>query len=231
MVVSTNSPNPSRTKATGSSNAQNARQTRPRRVFTPISMTYTALFPHYYPNTKCDYHAGVVGHPRERCWALKHKVQDLIEGGWLNFKETGPSVNMNPLPPHGGPSVNTLSHEPIRQETLEQRMPQIAVIEQTKTSFLKLLTIYYDLLQTPLTISIPTQPTYRNNHAVPWRYDPVTVAASKMPREKSLVKEITNIVEVEVSLGVVAVIPRRSYEGGRLTPLEQRIRRLGTPRL
>ncbi|RDX87773.1 hypothetical protein CR513_30708, partial [Mucuna pruriens] len=96
------------------------------------------------------------------------------------------------MPPHGGPSVNTLSHEPIGQETLEQGMSQIV------TPFLKPLTIYYDPIQmphTPLTINVPAQPTYRDNHAVPWRYDLVIVAASEVPGEKSLVKEITNIVE------------------------------------
>ncbi|RDX79703.1 hypothetical protein CR513_39844, partial [Mucuna pruriens] len=63
-------------------------------------MTYTALFPQllqkrmiivvpmkpmeppysrsYDPNAKCDYHARAVGHSTERCWALKHMVQDLI---------------------------------------------------------------------------------------------------------------------------------------------------------
>ncbi|RDY13373.1 hypothetical protein CR513_01721, partial [Mucuna pruriens] len=95
-------------------------------------------------------------------------MQDLIEGGWLNFKETEPSVSMNPLPPHGGPSVNVLSHEPIGQEAPEQGTPQIAVIEQTEVPFLKLLTIYYDPVQTPwtpLTISVLAQSTYHDNHA------------------------------------------------------------------
>ncbi|RDX92197.1 hypothetical protein CR513_25710, partial [Mucuna pruriens] len=37
----------------------------------------------YDLNTKCDYHGGVIGHSTKRCWGLKHKVQDLIDGGWL----------------------------------------------------------------------------------------------------------------------------------------------------
>ncbi|RDY07813.1 hypothetical protein CR513_08021, partial [Mucuna pruriens] len=42
---------------------------------------------------------------------LKHKVQDLIEGKWLSFKENGPNVSNNPLLTHRGPSINALSHE------------------------------------------------------------------------------------------------------------------------
>ncbi|RDY11708.1 hypothetical protein CR513_03590, partial [Mucuna pruriens] len=54
----------------------------------------------YNLNAKCDYHVGVVGHSTKRCWALKHKVQDLIDIGWLHFKEDGPNINNNPLQEH-----------------------------------------------------------------------------------------------------------------------------------
>ncbi|RDX68158.1 hypothetical protein CR513_52887, partial [Mucuna pruriens] len=98
------------------------------RVFAPIPMTYTTLFPlllqrnmitvlllkpleppypkSYELNAKCNYHVGVVGHSTEKCWGFKHKVQDLIDGGWLSFKENEPNVNNNPHPPHGGQSIN-----------------------------------------------------------------------------------------------------------------------------
>ncbi|RDX97072.1 hypothetical protein CR513_20199, partial [Mucuna pruriens] len=89
MIVSTNPPNPSRVEAASPPNAHNARPARLRRIFTPIPMTYTTLFPqllqkymitmvlvkpmeppyprNYDPNAKCDYHAGVVGHSTENC--------------------------------------------------------------------------------------------------------------------------------------------------------------------
>ncbi|RDX74241.1 hypothetical protein CR513_46040, partial [Mucuna pruriens] len=54
---------------------------------------------------------GVIGHPMEKCWDLKHKVQDPIDGGWLEFQEHEPNVNNNPLLVHGSPSINTISHE------------------------------------------------------------------------------------------------------------------------
>jgi len=60
----------------------------------------------YDPNARCDYHAGVVGHSIENCWALKYKVQELINAKWLSFKEGSPSVGNNPLPGHGNTLVN-----------------------------------------------------------------------------------------------------------------------------
>ncbi|RDX76372.1 hypothetical protein CR513_43639, partial [Mucuna pruriens] len=54
----------------------------------------------YDPNAKCDYHAGV----------------DLVDGGWLGFKENQSNVNNNPFSPHEGQSINALSHESSGQE-------------------------------------------------------------------------------------------------------------------
>ncbi len=94
---------------------------RPREVFTPISMTYTELYPKlierqfirpiptkpfkppyprwYDPNITCPYHDGVPGHGLENCMALKRIVQQLIESKWLDFSDE-PNVTHNPLPPH-----------------------------------------------------------------------------------------------------------------------------------
>ncbi|RDX73480.1 hypothetical protein CR513_46914, partial [Mucuna pruriens] len=76
---------------------------RSPRMLTLIPMTYTELLPQlleqklvevvplqplvpphprsYGPNAKCDYHGGAVGHATKRCWSLKHRVQDLLDGG------------------------------------------------------------------------------------------------------------------------------------------------------
>ncbi|RDY12611.1 hypothetical protein CR513_02559, partial [Mucuna pruriens] len=141
-------------KRENSSNTTNNRSDGRNRVFTPIHMTYTALFPKllqknliavlplkpleppyprsYDPNTKCDYHAGAVGHSTERCWSFKHKVQDLIEAGWLGFEENEPN-------------------EPV--------------------------IIRYDLIHqpaTPLIIQVPARPAYKDDHTVPWQYDSYT---------------------------------------------------------
>ncbi|RDX98906.1 hypothetical protein CR513_18121, partial [Mucuna pruriens] len=106
---------------------------KPHRVLAPIPMTYIELLPllleqklvevvplkpleppyprSYDPNAKCDYHGGAIRHTTERCWSLKHKVQDLLNGGLLGFEDKGPNVHSNPLPTHGGMVINAISHE------------------------------------------------------------------------------------------------------------------------
>ncbi|KAH1198811.1 hypothetical protein GmHk_18G052312 [Glycine max] len=41
----------------------------------------------YNSNATCAYHGGVPGHSIEHCMTLKHKVQSLIDAGWLKFEE------------------------------------------------------------------------------------------------------------------------------------------------
>jgi len=41
----------------------------------------------YNPNVTCAYHGGVSRHSIEHCMTLKHKVQSLIDAGWLKFEE------------------------------------------------------------------------------------------------------------------------------------------------
>ncbi|RDX72858.1 hypothetical protein CR513_47602, partial [Mucuna pruriens] len=105
---------------------------RSHRVLTPIPMNYTKLFPllleqklievvplkpleplyprSYDPNARCDYHGGAIGHVAERCWSLKHKVQDLLDNGLLGFKDKGPNMHNNPFPAHSTTIVNVISH-------------------------------------------------------------------------------------------------------------------------
>ncbi|KAL5123054.1 hypothetical protein HKD37_02G003726 [Glycine soja] len=77
--------------------------------FTPISVSYANLLPYllnnamvaiiptkipqppfsqgYNSNATCAYHEGVTGHSIAHCMTLKHKVQSLIDAGWLKFEE------------------------------------------------------------------------------------------------------------------------------------------------
>ncbi|KAF1888217.1 hypothetical protein Lal_00046866 [Lupinus albus] len=43
----------------------------------------------------------IIGHFTETCRALKHRIQDLIDSKWLEFKDTVPTITGNPLPNHG----------------------------------------------------------------------------------------------------------------------------------
>ncbi|XP_050895830.1 uncharacterized protein LOC127102504 [Lathyrus oleraceus] len=113
-------------------NAQNQNRRQGERVtFNPIPMSYTELYPSllqkglvvprpmgpppdrlppwYNPNAYCPFHEkGAPGHDLEGCYALKHRVRELIESKILSFKDMGPNVKNNPLPPHGDPAVNAI---------------------------------------------------------------------------------------------------------------------------
>ncbi|XP_071913977.1 uncharacterized protein [Coffea arabica] len=58
----------------------------------------------YDPHAICAYHSGSPGHTTGNCWALKHKIQDMIDSGDILLRkkgEQGPNVSKNPLPEHG----------------------------------------------------------------------------------------------------------------------------------
>ncbi|XP_027912207.1 uncharacterized protein LOC114171269 [Vigna unguiculata] len=101
--------------------------------FTPIPVTYTELLPDLlrnalvaicpmkpleppYPkyfdvNATCDYHGGAIGHSTEKCLSYKHKVQALIDSGWLKFQENKPNIKTNPLSGHDNASINAIDLE------------------------------------------------------------------------------------------------------------------------
>ena len=45
--------------------------------------------PIYDPNKRCAYHSASSGHDTNECWALKNKIQDLIDEGALEFTQDG----------------------------------------------------------------------------------------------------------------------------------------------
>jgi len=101
--------------------------------FSPILMSYTEFLPtllynslvtilpmksvqppypkNYDANTKRDYHDGAIAHSTERCFALKHKVQALIDVGWINFQEDKPNVEAKPLAVHASSSTNVVMED------------------------------------------------------------------------------------------------------------------------
>ncbi|XP_050897204.1 uncharacterized protein LOC127104025 [Lathyrus oleraceus] len=117
-------------------NAQNQnRRQGDRETFNPIPMSYTELYPSllqkglvvprpmgpppdclppwYNPNAHCPFHEGAPGHDLEGCYALKHRVRELIDNKILYFKDMGPNMKNNPLPPHGDPAVNAIEDASI----------------------------------------------------------------------------------------------------------------------
>ncbi|KAF1855177.1 hypothetical protein Lal_00032280 [Lupinus albus] len=125
-------PNNYQTRPYQNFNRNQPRPFQPQRTFDPIPVTYAELFAHlqterilapiagqtpnttapwYDPNANCDYHSGIIRHSTETCRALKHRIQDLIDSKWLEFKDTVPTITVNPLPNHGNQGINVLEQD------------------------------------------------------------------------------------------------------------------------
>ncbi|RDX91180.1 hypothetical protein CR513_26874, partial [Mucuna pruriens] len=212
---------PSQAEVANTPEAPSPRLVRQRTGFTPIPLPYSTLFPlllkrgmiailplkpleppyprSYDPSAKCDYHSGAVGHSTERCWSFKHKVQDLIEAGWLGFEGNKPNIGTNPLPAHEGQTINILSHKvlaPDQGKETVQTVGKVAAIGQEWARPFQPLIIQCDPIRSaPLIIAAPPMPAYKNNHVVPWHYDPILEELSKEQADDPPPEEITNIAE------------------------------------
>ena len=105
-------------------NQGSSKQKRPKRTFTPLGMTPEQAFDRlskqglvvpigptpdpspddrhrgWNPNAYCKYHQGN-GHTTSDCWALRHKLQDMVEDGRLPIPPGAkPSTQANPLAIH-----------------------------------------------------------------------------------------------------------------------------------
>ena len=101
-----------------------ARVERPVHQFTRINMTPAQVLPHllklnlaslkeapknpntsspyYHSNAKCAYHSDSLGHDTNNCWALKNKIQDLIDAKEVEFDAPEkPNVISASMPKHG----------------------------------------------------------------------------------------------------------------------------------
>lgn len=55
----------------------------------------------YDPNARCEFHMGGIGHWTNRCFNLRHRIQDLIDAGLLRFEKDESKVNQNASPVKG----------------------------------------------------------------------------------------------------------------------------------
>ncbi|KAK4726780.1 hypothetical protein R3W88_031697 [Solanum pinnatisectum] len=131
------------------------------RIFTPLVESRTKLFERlnaagyihpvgpkpvdtnskfYRPDQRCAYHSNNVGHDTEDCINLKHKIQDLIDQKVVSLQTVEPNVNSNPLPNHGGVSINMIETDddgfvtkaivPIAPDNLERAMASLSIKEK-----------------------------------------------------------------------------------------------------
>ncbi|XP_050877425.1 uncharacterized protein LOC127081187 [Lathyrus oleraceus] len=85
------------------------------------------------PNATCAFHAGYIGHSTEDCWALKKRIQELIDQEILSFSKEKPNVKTNPLPNHGGATVNVVIEEEDTESILraeEVKTPMSVVLQR-----------------------------------------------------------------------------------------------------
>ncbi|XP_058726036.1 uncharacterized protein LOC131597348 [Vicia villosa] len=82
--------------------------------------------PRFNPNERCEYHANSPRHTLEKCWAFRHKVQDLIESGAIAFDK--PNLKTNPMPHHDG-TVNAIEVV-TEQELVQQRSSPIDALKR-----------------------------------------------------------------------------------------------------
>ena len=86
----------------------------PKRPFTKINISLAQALQHMLkaglvtlreppqnPNARCAYHSDSLGHDTSNCWALKNKIQDMIDSKEIEFDppET-PNVITTPMSNH-----------------------------------------------------------------------------------------------------------------------------------
>ena len=64
--------------------------------------------PKYNPNAKCVYHSNSPGHEMDQCWALKNKIQDLIDNKTIEFDPTTTPNVITALMLNHGKGVNAI---------------------------------------------------------------------------------------------------------------------------
>ena len=75
--------------------------------------------PHYHPNARCAYHFENPGHDTNNCWALKNKIQDLIDAKEVEFEgPKKPNVISAPMPKHGH-NANAIEEDSEEDGSLE----------------------------------------------------------------------------------------------------------------
>ena len=63
-------------------------------------------------SVSCEYCSGAPGHDTEKCWKLKHVVQNLIDTNKIEVQTLeAPNINQNPLPAHLETHMIELVHE------------------------------------------------------------------------------------------------------------------------
>ena len=91
----------------------------------------------YDPQVICAYHSGSSGHSTGNCWALKYKIQDMIDAGDIVLRkrgESGSNVSKNPHPEHKY-IVGVIATDEEFEEPAKYIMEESGVIGIVEKSF------------------------------------------------------------------------------------------------
>ncbi|XP_019253961.1 PREDICTED: uncharacterized protein LOC109232660 [Nicotiana attenuata] len=181
-------------------NTPGLRPNRPARNFTPLGEPLSVVFerlqasgllypvegripnplPRSFDPTKtCAYHSGVKGHSTDRCYALKHKVEDLIEAKQIKIRQPAPNVNNNPLPNHNEASVNMIGVDEEDDDPARFIVPVRSMEDHTFVAFTSPMMMIrgftpieiLGVASTPVEVlQAPIQLPVVDTRVVPWNY-------------------------------------------------------------
>ena len=84
--------------------------------------------PLYNPNARCAYHSDNPGHDTNNCWALKSKLEDLIDAQEIEFEAPEkPNVMTAPMPNHG---VNVVDDD-VFVSSVEDISTPLMIVKKT----------------------------------------------------------------------------------------------------
>ena len=169
------------------SRSNQPRVERPVRQFTRINMTLSQILPHllksnlatlkeapknpntlspqYHPNAHCAYHSEILSHDTNNCWALKNKIQDLIDAKEIEFDAPEkPNVISAPMPRHGH-NTNAIE-EDLFVTTVDELMTPLPTI---KMNLLKAGVFPGCNKACHLCLSSPTNCPFERRHLAPDR--------------------------------------------------------------
>ncbi|XP_050878486.1 uncharacterized protein LOC127082296 [Lathyrus oleraceus] len=144
------------------------------------------LPPWYNPNAHCPFHEGAPEHDLEGCYALKLTVRELIDSKIFSFRDMGPNVENNPIPPHGDPKVNAIEDasdggmvekvDDVKTPlaAFHARLLEVGLIDACHDNCEERLVPANSHLS-PVEICMPTPFSYESTKVVPWRYEVIVV--------------------------------------------------------
>ncbi|XP_050889361.1 uncharacterized protein LOC127094585 [Lathyrus oleraceus] len=132
-------------------------------------------------NASCAFRAGYIGHSTEDSWALKKRIQELIDQEILSFSEENPNVKTDPLQNHGGSVVNVVVEEEANESVLrvDDVKTQLSVILKRLEQFGFLVGIHDDCAVCEYDPDNCDELRGYNTKAVPWNYETTTYLGGK----------------------------------------------------